>query len=411
MQKGHQLNQFPLTFTIFNRFPTMIKKEDLPPFFADSYINNGMKTSGFGGIDGILLGILAEEINFDLHIIEPPWDETYGYRLNNGTFTGTISDVLYGRADAAFNGRFLLEYGSPEIEFMLPILGDKVCIIAPAAEKIPQWKAIFKCFDISFWYSFLLITLILSICFCLLKFWQEKQEMMALRKTVLYTDFKCYVVEEKSNVSEVFYTTWKVMMGITAIMPNGSMERLLIGACLLANLIISGTFESYLYTAYTKRSFYKNIDTLHDLDESNLQISASSPSLRNLFGNSQTSSSDVLKSLKKKYILDDGVESAIERTAIKRDICSVERYSDVNIIIQVQKTSSNINIEKFRFSLIRFYFQTKFLHRDGSPKLHVIKECPRHYFLTYIIRKGWPLLPRFNQVIDRLAEAGKHCLR
>lgn len=38
--------------------------------------------------------------------------------------------------------------------------------------------------------------------------------------------------------------------------------------------------------------------------------------------------------------------------------------------------------------------------------LHVVKECPQTYFLTYIVRKGWPLLPRFNTIIRRLSEGG-----
>lgn len=38
--------------------------------------------------------------------------------------------------------------------------------------------------------------------------------------------------------------------------------------------------------------------------------------------------------------------------------------------------------------------------------LHVIKECPRHYFLAYIVYRDWPLLPRFNQLLQRFSEGG-----
>lgn len=40
------------------------------------------------------------------------------------------------------------------------------------------------------------------------------------------------------------------------------------------------------------------------------------------------------------------------------------------------------------------------------PKLHVIKECPRHHFLTYIVHRDWPMLYRFNRVLLRMAEGG-----
>lgn len=38
--------------------------------------------------------------------------------------------------------------------------------------------------------------------------------------------------------------------------------------------------------------------------------------------------------------------------------------------------------------------------------MHVIRECPRHYFLTFIVYKDWPLLSRFNKLMLRIAEGG-----
>lgn len=115
--------------------------------------------------------------------------------------------------------------------------------------------------------------------------------------------------------------------------------------------------------------------------------------------------------MKGKFFRGNGIDP-LERTAYRRDACSIERHSDVNIIIQVHTSlfqsvpwiifQTNLVINEPFFS----EFQTKFLYPDGSPKLHVIKECPRHYFLTYIVRRGWPFLPRFNMVMTRLAEAG-----
>lgn len=43
---------------------------------------------------------------------------------------------------------------------------------------------------------------------------------------------------------------------------------------------------------------------------------------------------------------------------------------------------------------------------DGTPMLHVMKECPRHYFLSYMVYRDWPLLYRFNKLMLRLSEGG-----
>lgn len=241
VQKEYLMNYFPLTFTIFERYPTMVK--DLPKYFAEEYYNKAMKTSGYGGIDGLLLANLAEHMKFTIVIIEPGSEETYGHKLNNGTFIGSLGDVLYGYADAAFNGRFLLLYGTTDIEYMLPVLGDQVCVVAPAAEKVPQWKEIFLCFDLSVWISLIIITLVTSLVFIFVKLWQDKHQMNIIRESMFYSDYKRLVVEEKSKYYLMFWTTWKVMLGVSTQMPNLNFERFLIGSCLLANVIVIGSFE------------------------------------------------------------------------------------------------------------------------------------------------------------------------
>lgn len=241
IQKAYNLNKFPLNISIFERYPTMVRK--LPKYFAETQYARSMNHSGgYGGIDGFLLGNIAQLMNFTANIIHPADNLTYGIKRNR-QIGGSTGDVLYGRADIAFNSRFLMNYGTNDIEFMVPILGDKVCVIMPSFRKAPQWKAIFNCFDLYFWATFFVITAGSSIVFSMLKYFLEKQERKILRDSFLYKDFKNVVVEDKINVKNICIATWKVMIGMNAILPSGSVERLLIGSCLLANIIISGSFE------------------------------------------------------------------------------------------------------------------------------------------------------------------------
>jgi len=84
---------------------------------------------------------------------------------------GSIGDVLYGRADLSFNGRFIKNYGSNEIDFLFPVFFDQFCVIAPKALQIPQWMAIFQCFDNVVWASIMLLNLVLGTIWYLLKQW------------------------------------------------------------------------------------------------------------------------------------------------------------------------------------------------------------------------------------------------
>lgn len=85
-----------------------------------------------------------------------------------------MGDVLYRRAYMSMNGRFIADYGTDEIDYLFPVNFDKFCIISPKASKIPEWMAIFKCFQIDVW---LLIVGINSICgavWWLLRFWSKR---------------------------------------------------------------------------------------------------------------------------------------------------------------------------------------------------------------------------------------------
>ena len=51
--------------------------------------------------------------------------------------------------------------------------------------------------------------------------------------------------------------------------------------------------------------------------------------------------------------------------------------------------------------------QTKYSKPDGSPLLHIVEECPRHYYLTYIMKRGSPFISQLNMVLMQYYEAGK----
>lgn len=70
-------------------------------------------------------------------------------------------------------------------------------------------------------------------------------------------------------------------------------------------------------------------------------------------------------------------------TAHQRNSFAVERKADLNVIIA-----------------------TNFVAPGGRPMVHVVQECPRDYYVAYLTRSGWPLLPTFNWLIQKFFEAG-----
>lgn len=86
-------------------------------------------------------------------------------------------------------------------------------------------------------------------------------------------------------------------------------------------------------TAFTTPMFYKNIDTLSELDKSNLQIGTNNPTLIENFG---LNGNPVQRLLLKKVKYFNGSSAIIDRVAIQRDISALERYSDLSLIISVK---------------------------------------------------------------------------
>lgn len=79
---------YPFNTGIFVRYPTLVPIKDLPPIFLQSYYAAGLKhSSGYGGLDGMLVGNLAEALNFKLITIK---SDRYGDKLANNTFSGRL---------------------------------------------------------------------------------------------------------------------------------------------------------------------------------------------------------------------------------------------------------------------------------------------------------------------------------
>lgn len=92
----------------------------------------------------------------------------------------------------------------------------------------------------------------------------------------------------------------------------------------------------------------------------------------------------MMQSLKGKMTINEKNLSSLGQTAYNRNTCSVERKADLNVIIN-----------------------SEFMSPDGSPLVHIVDECPRDYYVSYITRKDWPLLPSFNRKLMLFTEAGK----
>lgn len=146
-----------------------------------------------------------------------------------------MGDVLYRLADANFNGRFIIDYESDEIEFLNPVFSDKFCIIAPSALQIPSWMSIFRCYSVGVWSLILATLLVCTILLHFLRKWEAKMNLNANLTGKMKRRFKLNIVF--TDMILVFTG------GPIENRPFRANERIFIGFCLIFNIIIAGTFQ------------------------------------------------------------------------------------------------------------------------------------------------------------------------
>lgn len=188
----------------------------------------------------------------------------------------------------------------------------------------------------------------------------------------------------KFNFSGTVIEMWNIMFAAPSFhLPLRNVERIMLTACLLANLIIIGTFQGTLTTSFSTVTYLKDINTLEQLDASGLPTIVGSRSIMDIYG---TNGSTLIQSLASKMILRDNTNTtSLFMTANQRKSFSIERKADLNVMIN-----------------------TNFVDASGRPLVHVVQECPRDYYIAYLARTGWPLSATFNWLLLKFFEAGAY---
>ena len=120
------------------------------------------------GIDFKLISTLSQYFNFTWSSIYA--NNMWGNKLPNGTWTGMIGDVIYGRADIALGDLSLTDERLTVVDFTTPYLYSPATFLTRNNLKLSQ-MAILKPFDISVWITmittFVLSSFLIHICLIL----------------------------------------------------------------------------------------------------------------------------------------------------------------------------------------------------------------------------------------------------
>ena len=99
-----------------------------PPFFDYTLDQDGFVVDAKGLLLDILLE-LANKLNFTT-IMTTPKDGQWGYKTDNGEYTGLIGELVRRETDIAPSGLYLVKWREEAVDFTLPVLEDLQTFIA-----------------------------------------------------------------------------------------------------------------------------------------------------------------------------------------------------------------------------------------------------------------------------------------
>lgn len=301
-----------------------------------------------GGIDFLVLETLQEAMNFTPVLFRPSDGKTYGVVGKN--ISGSMRDVILGKADIAFNGHFLMDYKNDEIMLTRSIHMDKMCFIVPMPSYKTHYAVVIHIFSTYVW--------------CLIF-------VMYFSIIILY-----YVIEKITNpknrrysIQDLFLQSYTLTtLGITTIQADNVSKKFLLGSVLITVLILSNSFQGSLVTVLSRPMRSPYINTLEDLAESNL----------------------ALQSRRAESLLSDPEGAQL-----------------VNTLRQKKLTNRNyVRLGRFPIMTIRLYRNYLYYRKNVTENLHAVPECIATYNLAYVVPKNSPYLAKIDKLLIQLFENG-----
>ncbi|KAJ9599894.1 hypothetical protein L9F63_009841 [Diploptera punctata] len=305
------------------------------------------------GEDGEILKTLAKLMNFSMIINIPKGSNDINFRRPNGNnLTGTekSEELVYNRSDVCFISKFMRYTYKGRIDYTYPHDKQGFCVIVPKSHMIPQFLRIILPFKPILWAFTILMILTVSI------FWYITKRMLIYRSSFVRVLLKVLSILEKHGKLLFFFLMYSSMVLVTM-------------------------YQSSLISSLVIPYYYKDINTLEDLDKQGLKLV-------------------MYPGMKESAVLN--TKNPVRISLAKKIITKTNRLEDcLDILVSNNDVACACNELQAKVTVKRRkYF------RNGMPLLHVMKHCLTFYAETYEIRRNSPFLPRFNTLIKRIMESG-----
>jgi hypothetical protein len=324
----------------------------------------GSSSCTFRGRDGLILDELAKYMNFNPCIVTPSDNVSNSLEFVNGTVTGPLRDIANRKIDIAMNSRNMKVSHVADVDYVTPVIHfGMMCVLAPKAPKVPLWISLFRCFSIALWAT-LVVTYILSaiLWYGFPKFSSSDH----LQKHIHWSRALC-------DVLNILLPT---LFTKICSFRNDS-QRIFVASCLFFSIVITTVFQGSLFFKLKNPSYYKDVDTLEELDQSGLPIITTFENLYDVF---------------------DVIDTTTGKRLSKR--LSIFALTDEELLEIIERGNSSLLMSLIGIEML---FKTYSRH---ARLVHRVQECPAAYFQSYMVPSGSPYLKAINALVGRMFEAG-----
>lgn len=299
---------------------------------------------------------IAAELNATYVHISPRDKITYGLKFKNGTMTGVFRDVVENITEIVVNSRMVKLQFENVMEHTYPHDREDVSIVVPTAPHIEEFVKFVMLFSVPLWLLVGCLAFAFAILWCV--FVVPGQPMYA------------------------FLSSFTLTLGNPPVYePNNWFPRLLLLMYTAWIFFVQAAYHGTLTSVLTVPLFAPEINTLHQLENSHIEVYAATRFkdmfLQNIGGTLTT--------------------KLIDRITTVPDDPDIEKL--------VEKRGNYAIIQKETFALLSVLTRKNYKD-DGSVIYRVMSERPMPTQVCYATRYGSFLIPKFNQLLRSFQESG-----
>jgi len=330
-------------------------------FFATKYINltysNGTVVTYIAGLEMKLLSIVLQKMN--MTFIHVPTTEKFEKSLASSLFLKQYYIILGNVGMFHVVNNFLSSTNS--YYFM------SFRWYVPCYEKYPRWNSIFRILSVQLW-----LVLIISIVI-------EAISTTLVGRYSFTSEWKEY-----TTLTSSFTNLWAVILGVSVSkMPRTPSLRSLFLAWMCFSLAFNTVFQAFLTTFLTDSGYKIPIRNLDELLASGMRLA-----------------------YPENYILSFEKPDGTDSLQFQRNHVNCPSFE---VCVAWAKDYKNVSIILLDKVVEESYADGDFIDENSEPFLCKLEDSAfSSYGQSMLMFYGDPLLRRFNDIIDRVVEAGLH---